>query len=109
MLHPNSNDKLLNTQSIIDAFSVYYSDLYDIKQDPSTFQPSMDGINAFLNQINLSTLTPEQLAFLNNPFKEQEIQSVIKSLPGGKAPGHDGHTSEYYKQFLQLLRVYSPQ
>lgn len=34
--HPHTNEKLLKPQSIANAFSTYYEDLYNLKDDPTT-------------------------------------------------------------------------
>lgn len=53
--------------------------------------------------MKLPTLIAEQLTHLNNPFTEQEIIATIKTLLPGKAPGPDGLTREYFKQFSHQL------
>lgn len=103
LFHPHTREKLTNPQDIANAFSDYYSDLYNIRKNPSTCQHSNEDINIFLQQMKLPTLTDTQLSFLNEPFMEQEIHSTITSLPTGKAPGPDDPTGEYYRQFSSQL------
>lgn len=57
IFHPHSKEKLSNPQDITNAFSDYYSDLYNLNIDASTHQPSPDEIDEFLSQITLPTLT----------------------------------------------------
>lgn len=90
-------------QAIADAFGDYYSDLYNLQRDPDTHQSSSEDIHEFLQHIRLPSLTSEQLSQLNDPFTEQEIIVTIKTLHLGKAPGPDGLTGEYFKQFAQQL------
>lgn len=97
LIHPHTNTPLSNPQDIADAFRVYYEDLYNLKQDPPTPQPTQDGIDQFLHNIHLPKLTNDQLTALNAPFTDQEIKTTIDLLPNGKAPGPDGMTGEYYK------------
>lgn len=104
IIHPHTNIPQSNPQDIANAFSDYYSDLYNLKRDANTPQPTPAEINHFLQSIQLPTLTGTQLDNLNRPFSEQEIQTSIDSLPNGKAPGPDGLTAEYYKQYaLQIV------
>lgn len=103
LIHPHTKLPLTDPQDIANAFRDYYSDLYNLNQDPQTPQPSLDVINQFLQSIHLPTLTGNQLETLNAPFTEQEIKVSINSLPNGKAPGPDGLTGEYYKQFSAYL------
>lgn len=102
LYHPHTKENRINPQDIANAFSIYYGNLYNTRQDPSTFQPSKDDINTFLNQIKLPILTESQLTYLNNPFTENEIQMTSKTLPAGKAPGPDGLSGENYKQFSDI-------
>lgn len=103
LFYSQSTDTLTNPQDIANAFSDYYSKLYNIKNDHTTYQPSPEDINNFLQQIKLPTLTDSQLSSLNEPFSEREILHTISSLPSGKAPGPDGLTGEYYKKFSRHL------
>lgn len=81
--HPHTKEKLRNPQAIADAFSDYYSDLYNLQQDPDTHQPTSEHINDFLNHIRLPSLTTEQLSRLNDPFTIL-VTATIKTLPPGK-------------------------
>lgn len=101
LFHPHSKKKLSNPQDIANAFSDYYSDLYNLRKDTFTHQPSTEEIDEFLNQIKL--LTETQLSSLNVPFSEQEILATIPSLPSRKAPGPHGLMGEYFKQFSNHL------
>lgn len=92
-----------NPQVIANAFSDYYSDLYNLHKDPLTHQPSQEDINHFLHDLRLPTLTADQLTSLNTSFSEQEIQTTIRSLPTGKALGPDGLSDEYYRHFADHL------
>lgn len=56
MTHPHTKQMLTNPQDIANAFSDYYSDLYNISRDSSTSQPSHDDIDAFLQKITLPKL-----------------------------------------------------
>ena len=51
---------------------------------------------AFLQNLDLPTLSPEQKQLLNRPITAIEMQEVIRSLTTGKAPGLDGFTAEFY-------------
>lgn len=64
LFHPSSKIKLVDPQKIADAFSKYYDSLYNIKDDPGTMQPTPE-LNAFLNNIDLPSLSEEQLMSLS--------------------------------------------
>ena len=95
---------MFHPQAIADAFSCYYSSLYNLKDDPSTIQPTGPIISDFLSKIELPRISSNQLEDLNSSFSETEIAKAIDSLPNNKAPGPDDFTGEYYKAFkLELV------
>lgn len=102
LYHPHCNEKRLEPHSITNAFSTYYKDLYNLKDDSSTHQPSQKEIQTFLDNTNLPSITA-QLLSLNEPFTISEILQVINNLPNSKSPGPDGFTGEYYKIFQNIL------
>lgn len=65
--------------------------------------PSPNDLDSWPGLISLPSLSEEQLHRLNAPCTEQEIQSIIKSLNTSTAPGPDGCTTSYYKQFADIL------
>jgi len=48
---------------------------------------------------NLQSLfTPhEDLEFLVEPFSHEEIDNIVKKMPGDKAPGPDGFSGSFLK------------
>lgn len=60
IIHPHTNIPQSNPQDIANTFSDYYSDLYNLKQDTKTPQPSPEEINLFLQSIQLPTLNEKQ-------------------------------------------------
>lgn len=58
---------------------------------------------SWLEKIPFPKLTQTQIEALNAPCTEEEIHHIIKSLKKNSAPGPDGFTSFYYKQYQQLL------
>lgn len=103
IIHPTNDEWLTNPQHIADAFSNYYSTLYNLKDDHSIHQPTTLDIQTFLHKIKLPSLTEDQLDSLNKPFNHSEISLAIDSLPNNKSSGPDRYTTEYYKHFKQLL------
>lgn len=43
---------------------------------------------------------------LNQPLSSLEIDCLIKSMPKGKSPGHDGFTNKYFQTFRELLALH---
>lgn len=50
LYHPTTQKKLLEPQATADAFSHYYSTLYNLKDDPSVTQPSNTGHRSILTR-----------------------------------------------------------
>lgn len=106
LYHPSSKQRLTNPQHIADAFADYYGSLYNLKNDLSVPQPSLDAISSFVDKLNLPSLSPSELIKLNRPFCIPEIQKIIKTMPCGKSPGPYGFINEYYHTFSSILSPY---
>lgn len=68
LFHPATNQKLIDPQTIADAFSHYYQSLYKLKDDLNTIQPFIEDIDSFLQEIKLTKLSQQHLTELNEPF-----------------------------------------
>ena len=79
-------------------FLQFYSDLYTSKcnSDPNT-------MNTFLDECNLSRISPEDSERLSTDIHSTELQKAIASLKSGKSPGPDGIPVELYKEFSNIL------
>uniref|UniRef100_A0A3P9N8A8 Reverse transcriptase domain-containing protein n=1 Tax=Poecilia reticulata TaxID=8081 RepID=A0A3P9N8A8_POERE len=60
-------------------------------------------METFFSKIKLPNLPEDKKKDLNAEISEAEVKRAIRSLQGGKAPGPDGLTSEFYKIFMDLL------
>ena len=49
-------------------------------------------------------ITPEENEELTKPFTLEELDAVVKEMRNGTAPGPDGLSIEFYKEFWPLLR-----
>lgn len=52
LIHATDKSKIFSPKDIVDAFATYYSSLYNIKNDPTTPQPTDETIQSFLADIN---------------------------------------------------------
>lgn len=80
------------------SFVVFYKELYS--------QPHVDNdlqIEAFLNSLNIPTITEEQNGGLISEITAEELNAAITMLKANKSPGTDGFTSEWYKTLRGAL------
>ncbi|KAF7649769.1 hypothetical protein LDENG_00136640 [Lucifuga dentata] len=57
-------------------------------------------------QLNIPRLTDQQRSQLDKPITEQEaVEAIQILLQSGKAPGPDGFSCEFYKEFRSLLTL----
>lgn len=69
-------------------------------------QPSQiheDCIKSYLSQSGLPSLSSITSSYLDTPITDLELAQDIKNASSRKAPGPDGFTLSYYKQFLPVL------
>uniref|UniRef100_A0A672GJR5 Reverse transcriptase domain-containing protein n=1 Tax=Salarias fasciatus TaxID=181472 RepID=A0A672GJR5_SALFA len=83
-------------QGINDAFQRYYYNLYssDSVDDPNL-------LFDFFKDLNIPTLSPDEVSALDAPLQQQEITAAIKSLQSRHSPGPDGLPSEFYATFAE--------
>ena len=70
----------------------YYEQLYGDKMD------NLEEMDRFLEKINLSRLSQEEIKIMNNPVTSTEIEAVIKNLPKNESPGQDGNYQRHFSQ-----------
>jgi hypothetical protein len=56
------------------------------------------------DRLALTTVQVTSGLELDRPFTESEIEAVVMSLPGGKAPGPDGFSAEFYKHCWSITK-----
>ena len=96
----NSETNVIETspEKIQQCFQKYYKILYTQPQISNDNQ-----IDAFLAQVNLPKITDEQNGKLISKISKEEIQKAIGRMKGGKSPGTDGFSTEWYKTMQDQL------
>lgn len=90
-----------STSDIVSQFQQVYTDIYTSQ----TSAPPADLVD-YLSNIAIAWLSDDHREYLCQPITEEDIKTAIKSLPNKKAPGPDGLTCEFYKEFAHGLTPY---
>lgn len=90
-IRTNAGQYQTDPRAINTLFQKFYRDLYS---DSKAGQCS--GTD-FLSDLQMPSLSPDQLQALNADISAEEVQEAIKGLHNNKAPGPDGYPAEFYK------------
>uniref|UniRef100_A0A670KCX7 Reverse transcriptase domain-containing protein n=1 Tax=Podarcis muralis TaxID=64176 RepID=A0A670KCX7_PODMU len=93
-----NGEETTDSKEIRKGFTDFYEQLYRYKE-----RNSKKKIERYLKEKTVKKMSPEQKKQLNAPIDRLEIEEAIKELKRGKAPGPDGFTSSYYKEFKDTL------
>lgn len=88
-----SGELTSDPESIKNHAVQFFSDLYNGNSPPPSYAP-----------VATKRLSQEDVQILNNPFKIEELDEVIKFSEPDKAPGPDGFTMAFYKTHWPLIR-----
>ncbi|KAG9468599.1 hypothetical protein GDO78_022369 [Eleutherodactylus coqui] len=64
--------KLSHSQDIAEEFGKFYAKLYNLKNDPSVYQPNLAILSEFLLKMKLHTVEDKMQEF-NRPISEAEV------------------------------------
>lgn len=95
----SSGKHFLDSLSVNNTFKEWFGNLYKSELEGDTTQST----ELFFSTLNLPTLSEDQTSFLNAPISKKEVLEAIKSLQSWKAPGPDGLSREFSKEFRDLL------
>ena len=82
----------------MDRIQRFYSNLFSKK-----ITNSKEINTNFLRSLNLPTLSEEQKASCEAEFTKDDLYETLCSMQGGKSPGNDGLTKEFYIHFWDLV------
>lgn len=97
-LKDDTTESLTEKNDIAEAFAKYYEELYkdDVIIDTRRTEK-------YLEKLKLKQVSTSQNINLIKTVTEDEILQQIRKLKNEKAPGDDGYTNEFYKEFRELL------
>ena len=98
-LKDDTSKVITDKNEIAETFATYYEKLYKDETDKTNSART----ELYLEKLNLKQVSSLQNTNLIIRITEEEISQQIKKLKTDKAPGDDGYTNEFYKEFRELL------
>lgn len=95
----SSGKQAFDTITINNAFKTFYEKLYKSGLETD----NTEKMNDFFSSLSFPSLSVDQKTSLQAPISKKEVLDAIKVLQSGKALGPDGLSSEFYKEFHDLL------
>jgi len=96
-LEIQTNTKTKSQQEIVDIVQSFYKRLY------SSTNIDDNIASKFLGK-NITKLTPQHSADLEQPITLKELYDAITTMKKGKTPGPDGFSLEFYLTFYQDIK-----
>lgn len=94
----SGGDTVSDPRQILGEFHTFYRALYT-----SRFAKSAEDLNAFLDGLSFTTLSEEQVEFLDSPITLEEVGEAVAALQNNKSPGVDGLPLEIFKEYSEIL------
>ena len=86
---------------VAETIKLFYGTLF---QRPSQ-KYSADDVNHFLNTLDISKLSTDQITRFNIELTEKDLYGSMKSMENDKSPGNDGLTKEFYVTFWDDIKA----
>ena len=93
------NKEVCDSKEILTELHKFYSNLFERKRDVTP-----EKCKHFLDTINVPTILNEHKEESNMPITLDELTENLFSMNGGKSPGNDGLTVEFYKHFWEDIK-----
>ena len=85
---------------VAETIKLFYGTLF---QRPSQ-KYSADDVNHFLNTLDISKLSTDQITRFNIELTEKDLYGSMKSMENDKSPGNDGLTEEFTSPSGMILK-----
>ena len=89
-----NNTDITDHEDILKELHNFYSKLFERKTDKSRTD-----CLTFLNTLQIPTISEEHKASCEKDITMEDLKTSLFSMSGGKSPGNDGLTVEFYKCF----------
>lgn len=94
---PGEDDVVRNPLHINQAFVEFYKNLYTSQGENNR------AMHSFLDLLDIPRVPEGAQINLEGKISKQELLDALTRLPGGKAPGPDGFTIDFFKTFTEKL------
>lgn len=94
---PGGDDVVRNPLHINQAFVEFYKNLYTSQGENNR------AMHSFLDLLDIPRVPEGAQINLEGKISKQELLDALTRLPGGKAPGPDGFTIDFFKTFTEKL------
>ena len=97
-LHDQNGNIHFSQKKILEIIKDFYSELFTKK-----INVNEEHTRSFLNGLNLPKLTDEQRELCEIDFSLDDLHQSFKEMDGGKTPGNDGLTKEFFLNFWDKI------
>ena len=93
---------IVEQNEILKETEIFYKNLYENKDD------SLDTIdlNDLMKDTEMPTLTNDEAEKIEGLLTYKEISEVLFNMKHDKSPGITGFTAEFFKFFLETIRIF---
>ena len=98
MLYKNNAD-ITDHNVILKELHDFYSSLFDRKINKSKAE-----CMTFLNSLQVPLISDQQKVICDQELTVEDLKNSLFSMSGGKSPGNDGLTVEFYKFFWSEIK-----
>uniref|UniRef100_A0AAR2IMM0 Reverse transcriptase domain-containing protein n=1 Tax=Pygocentrus nattereri TaxID=42514 RepID=A0AAR2IMM0_PYGNA len=92
-IHNSEGKVVIDQKRINDPFKVFYKDLYTSERNTTEL------IEGFFSNLQAPTLGESEKSRLEGTITMEEIDTSVKKMRSGNAPGLDGFPIEFYRTF----------
>ena len=100
-MQKQTNFKIYNKLSDRGVLKLYFEKFYQNVTSSDAMQ-----IDAYLEEVNLRSLSSNQTESMSGPVTKQECLTALLKMSNNKSPGSDGFNVEFYKFFWMILMIF---
>ena len=98
-----NNIEITDETEIVDVFARHFERVYDDQQNIEA-QEIKNGLDKFLENVNLKQLSDDDRNMLDAPITTAELHAAFKDLNKVSSPGLDGITMQFYEIYFEDIK-----